>query len=183
MDFHYFPVVVENHGVFHTADPWDEGRLREWRLVGYQMHTTTIHPPYPPKKGSAHDVMMGIEAADGRRYRVLPLALQPLFHNGEIPAEKIPALLHRIEGKLRSSDYPPRRAYTGLAITYLVFGAVVYAGAYAASSGSDRMLTKALFWCAHGIVALSSLVLALSLLTKLRRHRIGQKARRILREL
>jgi hypothetical protein len=105
MDFR--PSLREVYQSFSGPDPWEHDRPTTWSLNGYQMETSSMKPRYPPGRISTQAVFVGIESGDHGRYRILPMALQDLWHEGVLRGPELPALLHAIEQDLRISDYPP----------------------------------------------------------------------------
>ena len=101
------PVSRELYHSFTGPDPWDNDQPTTWSLKGYQMGTATVTPPYPPGKVSTQAVFVGIESQDHGRYRMLPMALQDLWHEGRLHGPELPALLHMTEECLTINDYPP----------------------------------------------------------------------------
>jgi hypothetical protein len=101
------PVPRELYRSFTGPDPWDSGHPTTWLLKGYQMKTSTVTPPYPPGRVSTQAVFVGIESEDHGRYRILPMALQDLWHEGRLRGPELPALLHLTEDCLTIGDYPP----------------------------------------------------------------------------
>jgi len=140
ISLNYVPLLRERREAFVAADPWNHGQPVTWELCGYQMKTSTVTPDYPPTGNflsPASDPMkavyVGIQAYDGKRYRILPLAMQDLWNADKLAARDLPWLLSEIEGSLQIADYPPPFqyklfrtlgiVYTGLAL--LVTGFVL----------------------------------------------------------
>ncbi|MEI6207916.1 MAG: hypothetical protein WCP20_14125 [Desulfuromonadales bacterium] len=105
-DMNFRPLKREAYLNFTGPDPWENDRQTTWYVNGYQMETSSMTPPYPPKGIATQAVFVGIESRHGR-YRILPMSLQSLWREGLLLGPELPALLYATEGNLTISDYPP----------------------------------------------------------------------------
>lgn len=126
------PVFQWTHREFTAGDPWAADRPVQWSVVVYRMLAESVVAQTRCATRSvpveSNDVprkfAVGVYARAHNRYRVLPLALQDAWRSGEIRDRDLPWLLHRIEGPLRISDYPPGLLSRVLAAYTLIFGIV-----------------------------------------------------------
>jgi len=117
LSLNLLPVYQWTHREFNGEDPWAGGRPVTWSVVVYRMVGETFINAAPAAKQSVPSTsnrlprmcVVGIFARTHNRYRILPLALQDLWREGKVADQDLPRLLHRVEGPLRISDYPPAR--------------------------------------------------------------------------
>ena len=80
-DMNFRPLKREAYFNFTGPDPWENDHQTTWYVNGYQMETSSMTPPYPPKGIATQAVFVGIESCHGR-YRILPMSLQNLWREG-----------------------------------------------------------------------------------------------------
>ncbi|MFN7924651.1 MAG: hypothetical protein U0Q16_31405 [Bryobacteraceae bacterium] len=126
------PVPQWTHRTFEGVDPWSDNGSATWTLVVYAMLSETFAGKMEPEKqttpANSNEVpghlAIGI-AQPGGQYHILPMAVRDLWRTGQIRDQDLPVLLHRMEGRLKTSDYPPDKG-SCVALAVGAFSALVF---------------------------------------------------------
>ncbi len=127
--FNQVPVYQWTHNEFSAPDPWADDKIVAWSVVVYQLvgesfigQTPKVpRPASPQRKSIPTKCVIGIYARAHQRYRILPLALQDLWRDGQVDDQDLPKLLYYIEEPLRITDYPPGQLARVMRIYSIVF--------------------------------------------------------------
>jgi hypothetical protein len=182
------PVYQWTHREFDGQDPWSQGQTVRWSVVVYRMVGESFLNAAPAAKQSVpsgskqvpRPFVIGIFARAHNRYRVLPLALQNLWREGQVPDDDLPWLLHRVEQELWISDYPPARTSVALIVACLTCAAL----AYLCFSGAFQPLhlNQGLLLASFVFAGVSLLCLGLHFYLRQRRRQLERTWLRILQQ-
>jgi hypothetical protein len=174
------PVHQWTHREFDGFDPWAGNRPVQWSLVAYRMVAKSFADAVPIAKptvpSTSNDVpkhlAIGIFARAHNRYRVLPLALQDLWRAGKVRDVDLPGLLHRIEGPLHVSDYPPGRLPIGTRLYGFLCSGVALLG-LAGLTVKDGDVRWVAFWTVTFTIPIAILCFGVTLYWQRRRRQLA----------
>jgi hypothetical protein len=182
------PVYQWTHREFTGVDPWVGGEPVTWSVVVYRMvgksfvNATPALPQSVPSDSNRlpRPFVIGIFARAHNRYRVLPLALQELWKVGRVADQDLPRLLHRVEERLKSADYPPARLLLFLKVGALCFAGLTYLSCDGAFHGPQ--VNPNLLFTSAAMACLTSLCLGADFYWRARRGRLAARCLRILHD-
>jgi hypothetical protein len=115
---------------FEAPDPWAGGQRSAFRVEVYKLFPAHVSDPREWRDGTVHTIgakeLFGIRSERDGVERMLPTFLADAYAAGQVPAERLPELLARVEPELSGTDFRPlpgrgalRVAAAGLVLAFL----------------------------------------------------------------